>query len=394
MIRTLPAEAVTYQPIAPEQVIDVRLRRIAGPMCFLSIKILDRDALLPHYLQSPPSMAFPIQAILAFLALVFLLYHLSSSKTRRNKSSKVQDVPEIPGALPIIGHLHLLGNNKSVVRWLGKMADKHGPSLMVRLGMRRLLVVSSPQLVKECFTTNDMNFAARPKADATKYMGYDYAIFPLASYGPYWREIRKIAVLELLSNQRLDLLKNIRATEIHVFIQNIYLAWKSNNKLPIDFVEQFGDLTFNMMTTLVVGKRYFGRIGISGEGDARRFRRAIHDWTDLAGALVVSDLFPFRFLKWLDFQGTRKAMKRTAKEIDYFLQMWLDEHRQRRRSGEINEQDFMDILIAIIKDAHIESYDPDSIIKATCLVRFSMITTQLLQFKKVSPSMPIKAYES
>jgi len=39
-------------------------------------------------------------------------------------------------------------------------------------------------------------------------------MFGSAPHGPYWREMRKFATIELLSNQRLRLLKDTRTSEL------------------------------------------------------------------------------------------------------------------------------------------------------------------------------------
>ncbi|XP_039171593.1 cytochrome P450 82A3-like [Eucalyptus grandis] len=46
----------------------------------------------------------------------------------------------------------------------------------------------------------------------------------------------------------------------------------------------------------------------------------------------MADAVPF--LEWLDVGGHRKAMKRTAKEVDSMIQEWLEEHRQKKKEEE------------------------------------------------------------
>ena len=89
----------------------------------------------------------------------------------------------------------------------------------------------------------------------------------------------------------------------------------------------------------------------------------------MTGAFVVSDALPY--LRWLDIGGYEKAMKKTAKELDQMVGEWLQEHKQRKPFGGMKEHhDFMDVLLSTVTDeAEISSYDADTIIKATCLVR-------------------------
>ncbi|KAF3435937.1 hypothetical protein FNV43_RR23029 [Rhamnella rubrinervis] len=104
----------------------------------------------------------PIVVLLAFTFLHAVLKIVGRVRPKKSNKKTIIGFPEPSGALPIIGHLHLLGGNNPVVRILGAMADKHGPIFSLRLGQKRTLVVSSWEVVKECFTTNDRIFANRP----------------------------------------------------------------------------------------------------------------------------------------------------------------------------------------------------------------------------------------
>ncbi|XP_035541246.1 methyltetrahydroprotoberberine 14-monooxygenase-like [Juglans regia] len=146
-------------------------------------------------------------AIAGVLVLV-LLYNLWRVTVSHHTKGKL--APEPSGSLPIIGHLHQLHTRNTIVRTLVAMADKHGPIFMLRFGMKRTLVISSHEAVKECFTTNDRIFATRPMSIRGKYLGYNYAGFGFYTYGPYWSKIRKLAVSKLLSSRRLETLKNMQ----------------------------------------------------------------------------------------------------------------------------------------------------------------------------------------
>ena len=58
--------------------------------------------------------------------------------------------------------------------------------------------------------------------------------------------------------------------------------------------------------------------------------RALREFFDLTGAFNVSDALPY--LRWLDLDGAEKKMKKTAKELDGFVQVWLEEHKSKRNS--------------------------------------------------------------
>lgn len=134
---------------------------------------------------------------------------------KKPKKPKHVKAPEPTGAWPIIGHLHLLGGKEQLLyRTLGEMADRYGPAMSLRLGSSEAFVVSTFEVAKECFTVNDKALASRPMTAAAKHMGYNFAVFGFAPYSSFWREMRKIATVELLSNRRLQMLKHVRVSEI------------------------------------------------------------------------------------------------------------------------------------------------------------------------------------
>ncbi|KAK8619063.1 hypothetical protein V6N13_133031 [Hibiscus sabdariffa] len=193
------------------------------------------------------------------VALSCCVYFYQSSK---NRSRSCRAPPQAGGALPIIGHMHLLGGQQLTHKTLGAMADKHGPVFSIRLGSNKVLVVSSWEMAKECFTVHDKVFSTRPNTVASRLLTYVSAMFGFAPYGPYWREMRKIATVELLSSNRIDMLEHIRVSEVNTAIRELYNSWigkgSGESGVCVDMKQWFGDLTHNIAMRMVGGKRYFG----------------------------------------------------------------------------------------------------------------------------------------
>lgn len=288
------------------------------------------------------------------------------------ETSKKQAAPKASGASPITGHLNLFGGSSNLPHIaLGSMAVKYGPIFTVRLGIHRVLVVNNWKIAKEIFTTHDAIVSSRPKFAAAKILGYNYAMFGVAPYGPYWREMRKISSMELLSSRRLEQYKHIRVSELENSIRNMYEIWREKGdgqeKVLVDMKKWFGELDMNVMLRMVAGKRFSGAIDGEEEKDMNRCRQVMREFFHLLGLFVVGDALPF--LRWLDLGGHEKAMKRVAKDIDFMMGKWLDEHRRKNRdSGEaIGDKDFMDVMISAVKTENLADHDADAIIKSTCL---------------------------
>ncbi|KAI3461842.1 hypothetical protein Pfo_018505 [Paulownia fortunei] len=282
------------------------------------------------------------------LALV-LLYNLWRRRSPHNQKDKGNSAPEPSGAWP---------------RILGALADIYGPVFTIRLGLHRALVVSSWEAVKECFTTNDRVLANRPTTTAGKYLGYNFAAFAF-THGPYWREIRKLVLIEVLSPRRLEKLKHVRESVIDTSIKELYrVIQESPGKVVIShWIEQ---LTLNIILMMIAGKRYTDGAEVVG---ARSVGEVIKEFMYISGQFLVSDSIPFPPLRWIDFQGHIKSMKRISKELSTISERWIHEHvNGDRKTGLGNEQDFIDVMLSAIDDKYMSfGHTRETIIKATVL---------------------------
>lgn len=308
---------------------------------------------------------------------LFTIIIVSYCLRRWRAANKAKSAPvEAKGAWPIFGHLPLLGGSTPPHITLGAMADKYGPLFTIRLGVYPSLVISSSEIAKECFTINDTSVNSRPKLAVVDHIGYNYAMFGFAPSGPYWREMRKITTLELLSNRRLELLKHIRVSEVSIFLKELHNTWSrkdSNNGVLVELKQWFGDISLNVILRMVAGKRYSVTIDEDEKNEAHRVQNALREFFYYVGLFVVGDAVPY--LRWLDLGGHEKAMKKTGKELDAIVGEWVEEHKQRRARGDAKgEQDFMDAMISVLDGSDLGGFDADTINKATSLVHFHMLS--------------------
>ncbi|RVW14796.1 Cytochrome P450 82C2 [Vitis vinifera] len=224
------------------------------------------------------------------------------------------------------------------------MADKHGPVFMIRLGVHPTLVVSRHEAVKECFTTNDKAFASRPRYSSGKLLGYNNAGFGFAPYGPLWREMRKLSVIGLLSYRRLDEKRN----------------WVE--PIEVEMNKWLEELPFNVVLRMVAGKRYFVN-GVHANEEARHVIAGFRQFVHLLEARVPSDVLPF--LEWIDLDGYLKSMKHVAELLDTSVQGWVEEHVMKLKSDPSSRQDFIDVMLSILKDDSVFGHTRETVIKAT-----------------------------
>ncbi|KAK9145506.1 hypothetical protein Sjap_005409 [Stephania japonica] len=314
------------------------------------------------------------QAI-ATAVVTFLLYELWCLRKKVRKLTKSPSLnskvvvnkkyaPEPPGAWPIIGHLPLLVSAKQPHRAFAALAEKYGPAFMLRMGMSPMLIVSSREVAKECYTAKDHVFATRPVTTAGKLMAYDHSVMGFTPFGTYWREIRKIATVELFSARRIGMLKPVRQSEVSLWMKGLHeKAQKPIGRIDIQLANANGRR-----------KAYYGsNVAKADEKMAGLFRHAVQQFNYHLGNSEMYDALPF--MAWLDFKGDAKAMRNTQKDLDYIMQTWLDEHRvkadQMRGDAINNTRDFLDVLVMMEKTGQFSSAinDIDTTIKALALTQ-------------------------
>ncbi|KAL8477552.1 hypothetical protein ACS0TY_029735 [Phlomoides rotata] len=295
-------------------------------------------------------------------SLFIFCFYLLFLKASKSKNDGHKAPPEAGGARPFTGHLHVMSTGIPHVN-LGALADKYGPIFKIQLGVRHVVVVSGPELVKELFTTNDVAVSSRPTVKLAEHLAYNRAMLGFTPYGAYWRELRKLVSLELFSSRRVELESKLCVLETAQSINELYKLWENkkdgSGRVLVDMKQWFGYLNMNIVLRLVAGKRFE-----SGD-DAAETRRVMRDFFHLAGFFVPADALPY--LGWLDLGGYEKRMKRIAKEFDQVIGEWLAEHREKEYSGQDKPRDFMDVMLSAVKGANFQGkYDVDTIIKATC----------------------------
>lgn len=90
---------------------------------------------------------------------------------------KIAGIPEIPGGIPFLGHLHLHAgaSGRNDAAFWGSWSKRLGSDLIqVKFGNRRVVIANTFDSVKELFVTHGGATSARPRQYIfEKYVGYD-----------------------------------------------------------------------------------------------------------------------------------------------------------------------------------------------------------------------------
>ncbi|KAF3438776.1 hypothetical protein FNV43_RR21540 [Rhamnella rubrinervis] len=240
---------------------------------------------------------------------VFILSLLFLFLRRNGSTSGKLNLPPSPPRLPLIGNLHQLGSLPH--RSLRALAHKStAPSILL-------------------FGCEDVGFSP---------------------YGEYWRQARKISVVELLSIKRVQEFQFVREEETAAMVNRIRSVCVNGSTINIG--ETMIAIANSIVSRCVLGKSFMEEDGRSRIGELSRQMML------LLGAFSVGDFFPG--LKWIDVaRGLLGRMKATFRELDEFLDQLIEEHKafldsSSSASGTSEANHFMDILLRLIKDGMLD----------------------------------------
>ncbi|XP_014517270.1 cytochrome P450 71D9-like [Vigna radiata var. radiata] len=270
-----------------------------------------------------------------FYFISILIFMFIAHKIITKKSASTPNLPPGPWRLPIIGNIHnLVGSLPH--RRLRDLSAKYGPLMHLKLGEVCTIVVSSAECAKEVLKTHDLIFASRPPILASKIMSYDSMGIAFSPYGDYWRQLRKICALELLSSKRVQSFQPIREEELTKFIKSI----ASREGSPINLTKEILTTISTIVSRTALGSKY---------RDHQKFISAVRKATEVAGGFDLGDLYPSA--GWLqNISGLKSKIEQYHQQTDQIMQSIVDDHREAKLSaakcqGEQVEDDLVDVLM-------------------------------------------------
>ncbi|CAJ1952702.1 unnamed protein product [Sphenostylis stenocarpa] len=305
--------------------------------------------------------------LLLIFTLIFLFLHTAInllSKRNHNFNSAMirKPPPPSPPKLPIIGNLHQLGTLPH--RTLHSFAQSYGPVMLLHFGKVPILVASTAEAAREVMKTHDLVFSNRPHRKMFDIILYGSKDVASAPYGNYWRQIRSISVLHLLSAKKVQSFGALREEEISTMMEEIKQGCSSS--MSVNLTDLFSTVTNNIVCRAALGRRY------SGEGGTK-LRGPLNEMMELLGASAVGDYVPW--LDWLgSVNGTYGRAKRVAKQLDEFFDEVVEEHVSKRghdaHGDDEMKNDLVDNLLRIQKTDAMGFQIDRTIIKALILDMF------------------------
>ncbi|XP_059278048.1 premnaspirodiene oxygenase-like [Lycium ferocissimum] len=278
-------------------------------------------------------------SIFLFVSFLFLL------KIWKNSNSQISKrLPPGPWKLPILGSmLHMVGGLPH--RVLRDLAKKYGPIMHLQLGEVSVVVITSSEMAKEVLKTHDLAFASRPKLLASKLVLYNCSDIAFCPYGDYWKQMRKICVLEVLNAKNVRSSSSIRRDEV---LRLVEFFRSSSSSEPVNVTKRIA-----LFTSLIICRSAFGNV--LKEQD--EFIQVMKKVTALLEGFDVADIFPsLKFLHVLS--GMKGKMMELHHKVDTIAENVINEHKKNlatgKTNGELGREDLIDVLLRLMKDGGLQ----------------------------------------
>ncbi|KAJ4899856.1 hypothetical protein Rs2_13807 [Raphanus sativus] len=310
-----------------------------------------------------------MEMILVYLCLTTLLALLFLKQLFKRTTTTKLNLPPSPWRLPIVGNFHQLSLNPQ--RSFRSLSLRYGPLMLLHFGRVPVLVVSSAEVAHDVMKTHDRLFANRPitkTVDKVTNGGRDLVFAP---YGEYWRNIKTLCIVHLLTNKMVRSFHKDREEEINILMEKLGKA--SSSSSTINLSQLFITLTSDVMSKVALGRKY------SSDQDTIDIKTLVRTFARILGTFPVANYIPS--LAWIDWiRRLDGKVEDVSKTFDDFLEKVVQEHdvdAEKKRSG------FVDTLLSIQREKMTPFVFDKSDIKLIILDMFlggSATTSSLLEW--------------
>ncbi|KAI3459032.1 hypothetical protein Pfo_015695 [Paulownia fortunei] len=184
--------------------------------------------------------------------------------------------------------------------------------------------------------THDIVFASRPSLLVSEISCYGNTDVAFAPYGEYWRQLRKICTLELLSAKRVQSFRTIREEEVSDLCKWIALQAGS----PINLTEKLSMTNNDIMARAALGKK---------TNDKATFIATVKESVKFFSVFHMVDVYPsIKFFHLIS--RSKRKIEKLHHQSDRIIGNIIEE-RKRANAAKINEgekhEDLLDVLLKL-----------------------------------------------
>ncbi|NWR85318.1 CP1A5 protein, partial [Furnarius figulus] len=282
--------------------------------------------------------------VAAVFCLVFLL--LQSLQQHVPKGLKS---PPGPRGYPIVGNVLELRKDTHLA--LTKLSQKYGDVMEVRIGMRRVLVLSGLETIKQALVKQGEDFMGRPDLHSSQYISNGQSLAFSPDSGEVWKARRKLAqsALKTFSIAPSPTSSSTCLLEEHVSKEAEYLINKflqlMEEEKSFEPYQYLVVSVANVICAMCFGKRYE-----HNDQELLRVVNSAEQFDDVAGAGNPADFIPL--LRYLPSRSM-KVFIDFNKSFLCFLQKIVKEHYE--TYDENNIRDITDSLIEQCLETKVEA---------------------------------------
>ncbi|XP_006646990.2 zealexin A1 synthase-like [Oryza brachyantha] len=298
------------------------------------------------------------------LLLITLVLRKVARKANGDAAGRRPRHPPRPWRLPVIGNLHqLMVGGPLIHRTMADLARRlDAPLMSLRLGEVDVVVASSADAAREITKTHDVKFATRPWSSTRKFLVADGVGLAFAPYGALWRQLRKIAILELLSARRVQSFRRIREDEVSRLVAAVAAAAQPGGEAAVNMSERIAVLISDTAVRTIMGDRFSRR---------DEFLECLAIGLKVSSGFSLGDLFPSsRLASFVSGTTRRRAVANHRKQFE-LIEFALRQHEERRAAaaGAVDD-DLIDVLLRLQKEAAFEVLLTMGTVKAVVLDLF------------------------
>ncbi|XP_010541580.1 PREDICTED: cytochrome P450 71B12-like [Tarenaya hassleriana] len=244
------------------------------------------------------------------------------------KRRDARNLPPGPKGLPVVGNLHQLGSQPH--RSLFELSKKYGPLMYLKLGNVPTVVASTPETAREILKTCDVDCCSRPYLACPEKLSYDFNDLTFSPYNEYWRELRKMSMLELYSSKRVQSFRHVREEEVNSFIGFVEQSGLSGT--PVNLNRKLMSLSAGVMCRVGFG------MNLRGSKLEEKYGEIIVEAMQVMGSFAAADFFPYLGRIVDIFTGLRGRCGKVSRELDEFYEQAIKHHQQ-------HENNFIGLLL-------------------------------------------------
>ena len=145
-------------------------------------------------------MDYALYSVIVPLFVFIFFLHKCFFTTSKNQNKLLPS----PTKLPIIGNLHQLGSHPH--RSLHELSNKYGPVMLLHLGSKPVIVVSSAEVACDIMKTHDLVWLNRLKSSIADGLLYGSTDMTFSPYGEYWRKIEALLCFTFSATKEFNLI--------------------------------------------------------------------------------------------------------------------------------------------------------------------------------------------